>query len=74
MNLPSPILVTIPEALRMIGLGRSYFYERLAAGDIRSVKAGKRRLIDVSSLKSWAASLPAEGFKIPASEGATHDR
>jgi excisionase family DNA binding protein len=54
---PSPILVTIPAALQLVQIGRSYLYELLGDGTIRSVKAGKRRLVDVSSLRSWAAGL-----------------
>jgi excisionase family DNA binding protein len=52
------LLITIPEALSRIGIRRSYLYQRLADGSIRSVKAGRRRLVDVSSLEAWAASLP----------------
>jgi len=52
------LLLSIPEALVATGLGRSFIYQKLADGSIRSVKAGRRRLIDAASLKSWAASLP----------------
>lgn len=57
------ILLTIPEALARVSVGRSYFYERLAEGCIRSVKAGRRRLIDAASLQNWAASLPESQLK-----------
>lgn len=51
------LLCSIPEALSRTGVGRSFLYERLADGSIRSVKAGRRRLVDVASLTAWAASL-----------------
>lgn len=56
-------LITIPEALSRTGIGRSFLYERLADGSIRSVKAGRRRLVDVASLTAWAASLPEPQLK-----------
>ena len=59
----SALLCTIPEALARTGIGRSFLYERLADGSIRSVKAGKRRLVDVASLTAWAESLPASPLK-----------
>lgn len=52
------LLISIPEALARIGIGRSFLYERLADGSIRSVKAGRRRLVDAASLQASAASLP----------------
>jgi excisionase family DNA binding protein len=59
-----PLLCTIPEAQARTGLGRSFIYERLADGSIRSVKAGRRRLIDVASLTSWATSLPESKLQL----------
>ena len=56
------LLVTIPEACAMTRLGRSYMYQLLAKGEIRSVKTGKKRLIDVTSLKEWIAQLPSDGI------------
>jgi excisionase family DNA binding protein len=52
------LLLTIPEALARIGVGRSFLYQKMADGSIRSVKAGRRRLIVADSLAAWAASLP----------------
>jgi excisionase family DNA binding protein len=57
------ILISIPEACARTGVGRSFLYERLADGSIRSVKAGRRRLVDAASLQAWAASLPQSQLK-----------
>ena len=57
------LLISIPEAVSRAGIGRSFLYERLADGSIRSVKAGRRRLVDVASLNQWAASLPESQLK-----------
>ena len=52
-----PLSVTIPDACTMTGLGRSKLYELLASGEIRSGKAGRRRLIPVDALREWVDSL-----------------
>ena len=57
------LLISIPEACARTGIGRSFLYERLADGSIRSVKAGRRRLVDAASLHAWAASLPQAQLK-----------
>jgi excisionase family DNA binding protein len=52
-----PISVDIPEACRLTGVGRSKLYQLMDAGEIRSVKVGKRRLVPVASLREWLAKL-----------------
>lgn len=52
-----PLAVDIPEACRLTGLGRSKLYELLSAGEIPSVKVGKRRVVPVASLRQWLAKL-----------------
>ncbi len=52
------ILISIPQAVSRTHLSRSFIYARLADGVIRSVKAGRRRLVDVASLVEWATNLP----------------
>ncbi|WP_077510165.1 helix-turn-helix domain-containing protein [Sphingomonas sp. LM7] len=37
----------------MIGIGRSKFYELIAAGDIETIKVGVRRLVLLSSLTAF---------------------
>ncbi len=64
----SPISVTIIEACKLSGISRSYLYQVMARGDVRSIKAGRRRLVLVASLRTWLQSLPSEGLAIaPAS-------
>ena len=60
-----PIAAPIPDACRLSGLSRSEIYRRLASGDIRAVKSGKRTLIDVQSLRDHIARLPAATFRAP---------
>ena len=60
-----PISVDIPTACRMSGLSRSFLYEVLARGQVRSVRAGRRRLVLVDSLRAWLESLPTDGLSAP---------
>jgi excisionase family DNA binding protein len=45
-----PITVRIPEAMRLIGIGRSKLYELIASGDVEVVKIGRCTLIPTASL------------------------
>jgi excisionase family DNA binding protein len=56
------LLVSIPEASRLCGLSRTSIYERLADGSILAVKAGRKTLITVESLRNFVASLPVATF------------
>lgn len=50
-----PLAVAPAEAARMLGLGKTRFYELLAAKEIASIKLGTRRLVRISDLESWLA-------------------
>jgi excisionase family DNA binding protein len=45
-----PLTVRIREACRLTGIGRSKFYELIAAGEIEIIKVGTITLVPVSSL------------------------
>lgn len=44
---------SIREACDYCGIGRTKFYELLAANEITSIKIGTRRLIRVEVLEAW---------------------
>lgn len=50
---PMPITVRVREACRLTGIGRSKFYELIAAGEIDIIKIGTITLIPVVSLSSF---------------------
>ena len=52
-----PILVSVPEAMRMLGIGRTKFYQLVGAGDVQLVKIGAKSLVTVGSLERFTASL-----------------
>ena len=46
---PMPITVRVREACRLTGIGRSKFYEPIAAGEIEVIKVGRITLVPVAS-------------------------
>jgi excisionase family DNA binding protein len=55
---PPPISVSVQQAAAMIGLSRSKLYEYIAAGQLKSRAAGRRRVILVDDLRRFVAELP----------------
>ena len=53
-----PFVVSVKQALELSNLGRTKLNELLKARAIRSRKAGRRRLVELPSLKEWLQSLP----------------
>lgn len=45
------------EAARAAGVGRTTLYLALSAGDLKSFRFGRRRLIRVEALEQWLRSL-----------------
>jgi Helix-turn-helix domain len=61
-----PVLVTVREAMRLAGLGRTALYLHLSDGDFIARKAGRRTLIVYASLREWMEALPTlKGAKPP---------
>lgn len=52
-DIPEPITVSIPTALRILGLGRSKFYELIQDEEIEVVKVGRRTLVLMASIRSF---------------------
>jgi excisionase family DNA binding protein len=48
-----PIAVPPGEAARIAGVGRTTIYSAIGSGELRSLKVGKRRLIEVEALRAW---------------------
>jgi excisionase family DNA binding protein len=51
-------LLSIDEAADVLGIGRSRLYAELAAGQLRSVKIGRRRLVPSSAIAERQADPP----------------
>jgi excisionase family DNA binding protein len=54
------LLLTIEEAARALGLGRSSLYELVMKKQIPSVKIGRARRIPVTALEQFVAQLDDE--------------
>jgi excisionase family DNA binding protein len=52
--------LTIAEATRWLGIGRSQLYAMIALGEIRSLRIGRRRLVPRAELRAYLAARLAE--------------
>jgi excisionase family DNA binding protein len=57
------LLLTIPECCRLAAIGRTKFYELVAAGEIPVRKIGRKTLVAASDLGDWVERLPAVQVK-----------
>lgn len=53
-----PLAVTPKDACRILGVGRTTLYEEMKANRVKAVKAGRRTLVLVESLREWLGTLP----------------
>jgi excisionase family DNA binding protein len=58
---PMPRLLSIKEATFELGISRTSAYEMIAAGKLKTVKIGRRRLIAREAIDEFIASLSADG-------------
>lgn len=47
-------LLSIPEAAERLGIGRTRLYAEIAAGRVRTIKSGRRRLVPASAVAELA--------------------
>lgn len=60
---PNPRALSVSDAARCLGVGRTLFYELLVSGEIASVHIGRRRLILTSEIDRFlAAKMPMSGM------------
>jgi hypothetical protein len=53
-----PFGCTLPDAVRLSGLGRSSLYALMKDGTVKYRMVGDRRIIDIASLRAAVAPLP----------------
>ncbi len=51
------LLLSIPETMEALSLGRSLLVEMLLSGQISSVKVGRRRLVPRTAIEAYVAGL-----------------
>jgi excisionase family DNA binding protein len=52
------IAISINDAAKALGLGRTSIYAMIADGRLESFKLGRRRLVTVASIQRLAATAP----------------
>lgn len=52
-----PETISVDEAARRAGLGRSTLYAAIGSGALPTIKLGKRRLVRLATLRAWLAAL-----------------
>ena len=62
------LLITVDEAARRLGIGRSLAYQLVANGRLRSIHIGRLRRVPADAVPAFVASLLAE------TAGAASDR
>ena len=56
-----PFVLSVAEAARYASLGRTSLYAAIASGMLKTRKAGRRTLIEVTELRRFNESLPVSG-------------
>lgn len=51
-------LLGVDQAANLLGIGRSLIYKEIAAGRLRSLRVGRRRLIASSALAAYSGGAP----------------
>ena len=59
MNNLGVLLLTVPEAARVLGIGRSTVYELIARGDLEVVHIGRSCRVPVSAIEAYIERLQA---------------
>jgi len=54
-RLADPLCVRVPEACRLLSVGRSKLYELIASGDVETVKIGTGTRVVMTSLRALLA-------------------
>ena len=56
-NSVNKLLLTVPEVMEMLGIGRTYTYSLIKRGDLESIKVGKCRRIPTTSVERFIETL-----------------
>lgn len=55
-----PLAVSITEAARMAGIGRTSLYEEIGRGALPARKIGRRTVVRIDDLREWLDKLPTQ--------------
>ncbi len=54
----TPYAVSIADAVKIVGLGRTSLYAAIAAGKLKTRKSGRRTLVETAALRQFLEELP----------------
>ena len=62
----APLAVSVNDATRLLGIGRTRLYQAFTDGDLKPIECGKKTLVAYSDLQDWLRQLrdgndPTEG-------------
>lgn len=57
MDRDGKLLLSVVEAARRLGIGRTLMYELVLSGEVRSVHVGRLRKVPVEALRAYVAAL-----------------
>lgn len=58
-----PLAVSIADAAKLSGLGRSSIYNAINSGALKVRKAGRRSIIATADLNAWIDAMPSGGSR-----------
>lgn len=64
----SPVFVTVTHWTKVSGMSRSKTYQEIGRGNLRSVKCGRRTLLDMQAGLDWMRSLPPATVRAPSTK------
>ncbi|MGH9890828.1 MAG: helix-turn-helix domain-containing protein [bacterium] len=50
------LCISVPEAARLLGLGRNSVYEAVGRGEVPAVRIGRRLVVPIRALEAWLES------------------
>lgn len=53
MPFQSPVALTVPQAARLLGVGRNTLYDAVSRGDVPHIRIGRRILIPNAALEAF---------------------
>ena len=60
MSEPAPLLLSVQETARLLGIGTTLAYKLVTSGEILTVRLGDRRLVPQSWLNNYIKELEAK--------------
>ena len=58
---PAALLLTVEEAAKRLGFGRTFVYRLIMSGEVESIKVGRLRRVPAECLPEYVAALRRAG-------------